>query len=127
MDQNTQNYKIKRETMTLIADKLRRVVGKTTPLTPAEIAYYIDRIIFTPQSYASNTFKVETNYFHSNPYAILPEIQIANIQNDFNIDLENFATNINGYLPDIPASNSQDQFSVSSACFVTTATGMLQN
>ena len=47
-------YKIKRETMTRIADKLRVVVGKTTPLTPAENAYYIDRIIFTPQSYATS-------------------------------------------------------------------------
>lgn len=120
-------YKIKRETMTRIADKLRVVVGKTTPLTPAEIAYYIDRIIFTPQSYASNSFKIDTNCFHSNPSAILPEVQITNIQNDFTINLENFATNISGYLPDIPASNSQDQFSIPTACFITTATGMLQN
>lgn len=65
MDQNVQNYRIKRETMTLIADKLRAVVGKTTPLTPAEIAYYIDRIIFTPQSYASTNFKIQTDQFSS--------------------------------------------------------------
>lgn len=103
MDQNIQNYKIKRETMTLIADKLRRVVGKTTPLTPAEIAYYIDKIIFTPQSYANSEL---SNFLvtSSNLQASLPEIFRGQTVSTLYIPTSIFSSVSSGSIPEIDSS-----------------------
>lgn len=77
-----QEYIIQRETMTLIADKLRVLVGKTTPLTPAEIAYYMERVIFTPQSYATSEFSLD---FNSNASGILPNVQKGTATSPFSL------------------------------------------
>lgn len=90
MDINSyNNYKIKRETMTLIADKLRAVVGKTAKLTPEEIAYYIDRIIFTPQSFATNEFMLD---FTSNTNVVLPTVYKGVASNTFALNFTSSAT-----------------------------------
>ena len=88
MDINTQSYRIKRETMTLIADKLRVLVGKTAPLTPAEIAYYLERVIFTPQSYAASEFGLS---FLSQVDSVLPNVYIGSAASEFLLNFESSA------------------------------------
>lgn len=126
MDQNVQNYKIKRETMTLIADKLRRVVGKTTPLTPAEIAYYIERIIFTPQSYATTNFKIQIGQFSSAITGRIPEIPQGIVNDIFDINANYFTTDIIGLLPEIQESIAEGILSITSNNFNSIANGLLQ-
>lgn len=110
-------YKIKRETMTRIADKLRVVVGKTTPLTPEEIAYYIDRIIFTPQSYASSTFNLT---FDSTVSGKLPDVQFGEANSQFAL---NFVGDALGLLPEYEIGEALSEFSLN---FQSNAVGVLQ-
>ena len=110
-------YKIKRETMTRIADKLRVVVGKTTPLTPAEIAYYIDRIIFTPQSYASGAFNLT---FDSMVSGKLPDVQLGEIESQFILD---FVSEVSGLLPEYEIGEILSEFLLN---FESSAVGALQ-
>lgn len=107
-----QEYVIQKETMTLIADRLRVLVGKTTPLTPAEIAYYLERVLFTPQSYASSEFNLS---FDSSASGILPDVQIGNVANEFNF---NFHSNANGVLLDVPKSKAINEFNLNFASVV---------
>lgn len=110
-------YKIKRETMTRIADKLRVVVGKTTPLTPAEIAYYIDRIIFTPQSYASSAFNLT---FDSRVSGKLPDVQLGEIESQIILD---FVSEVSGLLPEYEIGEILSEFLLN---FESSAVGALQ-
>lgn len=110
-------YKIKRETMTHIADKLRVVVGKTTPLTPEEIAYYIDRIIFTPQTYASSAFNL---IFDSTTSGKLPDVQLGEIESQFILD---FVSEALGLLPKYEIGTISSEFLLN---FESSAVGVLQ-
>lgn len=85
---NFQNYRIKRETMTLIADKLRVLVGKTTPLTPSDIAYYLERVIFTPQSYANSEFSLSLT---SSASCVLPDVSAGSATSEFSLSLTSSA------------------------------------
>lgn len=109
-------YKIKRETMTRIADKLRVVVGKTTPLTPEEIAYYIERIIFTPQTYASSAFHLT---FDSMASGKLPDVQLGEIESQFILD---FASEASGLLPEYEIGEISSEFLLN---FESSAVGVL--
>jgi hypothetical protein len=41
-------YKVKRETLEAIAEKLRAMIGKTSKLTTEEIIYWLGRVKFIP-------------------------------------------------------------------------------
>ena len=49
-------YKISKETLTAIADHTRTMAGTSKKLTPAEIAYWLGRVIYVPQGVASSGF-----------------------------------------------------------------------
>lgn len=53
-----QNYQIKRETLTALADVVRKISGRNKLLTPEEFIQLLNRAVFIPQGYAENIHSV---------------------------------------------------------------------
>lgn len=87
-------YKIKRETLEAIAEKLRAMIGKTSKLTTEEIIYWLGRVKFIPQGHGNTSF--ESNFsFNSEATGIIPHIErgVANSTIDLKFNFESSATN----------------------------------
>ncbi len=116
-------YKIKRETMAAIADKLRVLVGKKEKLTPDEIIYYLGRVIFTPQTYAKTIFSINNNWFNSSIKAEFPFIHAAQCSNKFPIEQTLFDGNAYGILPTIYTAFGDSEISIINSLFTSSVNG----
>lgn len=120
---NDKSYRIKRETLVAIAEKLRVLVGKSTPLTPSEIAYYIGKVIFTPQSYANVQLDLAKGTYECNASGQLPIIYTG----EASTAIEVFASNSLsfGVLPTVYTSSFSSLLDMSSLAPETHATGAI--
>ena len=48
-------YRISGDTMTAIADRTRAMAGTNRKMTPADIVYWLGRVLFIPQGVAEST------------------------------------------------------------------------
>lgn len=116
-------YKIKRETIEAIADKLRVLVGKKEKLTPDEIIYYLGRVIFTPQTYAKTIFSINNNWFNSSIRAEFPFIHTTQCSNKFPIEQTLFDSNAYGILPTIYTTFGDSEISIINSLFTSNVSG----
>lgn len=110
-------YKISRERLENIADRVRAIAGLTRKLTPAEIVYWLERVKFTPSSVGESEFTLN---FASTAAGRLPDVAKGNASSNFNI---NFATSAIGVLPDVVKGMANSEFMLD---FETSAVGALQ-
>lgn len=54
-------YRIKEETMTAIADITRKMAGRSAKLSPEEIAYWLNRVLYIPQGNAESVQSIVSN------------------------------------------------------------------
>ena len=54
------NYKISRERLENIANRVRVMAGLTRKMTPAEIIYWLEKVKFTPIAWANSEFVLPT-------------------------------------------------------------------
>ena len=83
-------YKISGETLTAIADHTRTMAGINRKLTPAEIVYWLGRVIYIPQSNASSVMTPPT--FTAGATARLPVVVKATSNSEFAVNFESTAT-----------------------------------
>lgn len=116
-------YKIRRETLEAIAEKLRALVGKKEKLTPDEIIYYLGRVIFTPQTYAKTTFSINNNQFNSSIKAEFPFIHATQCSNNFSIEQALFDSSAYGILPIISEAFGNSEISIINSLFTSNVSG----
>ena len=83
-------YKISGETLTAIADHTRTMAGINRKLTPAEIVYWLGRVIYIPQGNASSVMTMPV--FTAGASGRLPVVVRGTANSEFAMDFESTAT-----------------------------------
>lgn len=90
--------KIKKSILSEVADEIRKAAGLTRELTPAEMIYWLKRIIYLPQGHANSEFTLDTLVMSSTASGVLPEVVRGTINSVFNLNTPNFTSAVVGAL-----------------------------
>lgn len=82
-------YAISSEDLNAIGAATQKMAGKSALLTIKEIAYWLNRVIFVPQSNAESSFSLA---FVSGASGILPDVQRGTATSSFSLAFESSAT-----------------------------------
>lgn len=124
LDINSFNeYKIKRETIEAIAEKLRVMVGKTAKLTTEEIIYWLGRVKFTPQGQAESYFIFDNN-IHTSVLVLIPDVVKAIIISNVLINHNQLQAQAFGINPEVKQINFSNTTNLSINLFTTHASGI---
>lgn len=90
--------KIKKSILFEVADEIRKAAGLTRKLTPAEMIYWLKRIIYLPQGHANSGYTLDTLVMSSTASGVLPEIVRGSASSVFNLNTLNFTSTASGAL-----------------------------
>ena len=82
-------YKISRERLTEIADRVRVMAGMTRKMTPAEIVEWLCKVKFTPIGWANSVFTVD--FAPSTATGRLPVVVKGTANSEFTLDFTSSA------------------------------------
>ena len=90
--------KIKKSIMSEVAEEIRKAAGLSRELKPAEMIYWLKRIIYLPQGHANSEFELSTLAMNSTASGTLPEVVRGTASSVFNLDTLNFTNTAVGTL-----------------------------
>jgi hypothetical protein len=91
-------YKISGDTLKAIADHTRTMAGVNRKLTPAEIIYWLGRVIYIPQGVAISEFSLSPITFDSATSARNPVVVKGTATSEFSLASLVFESNATGTL-----------------------------
>lgn len=81
-------YLIRSDTLTAIADRTREMAGTNKKLTPADIIYWLGRVKFIPQGWATSEFTLD---FDCGASGVLPVVVKGTASSEFTLNFESSA------------------------------------
>lgn len=81
-------YLIRSDTLTAIADRTREMAGTNKKLTPADIIYWLGRVKFIPQGWATSEFTLD---FDCGASGVLPVVVKGMASSEFTLNFESSA------------------------------------
>jgi hypothetical protein len=112
------NYKISRERLENIADRVRVMAGLTRKMTPAEIVDWLCQVKFMPMTVGESEFSL--NFAPSTAAGKLPEVAKGSASSYFEL---NFTSDSVGMIPNVVRGVANSMFALN---FISNATGELQ-
>lgn len=92
------NYKISRERLENIANRVRVMAGLTRKMTPAEIIYWLEKVKFTPMTIGESEVNLGILTMSSTVSGVIPEITRGIANNTFTLKIPNFTSTAIGTL-----------------------------
>lgn len=85
-------YAISAEIMNAIVAEIQKMSGRTKPLTPKEMLYWLRRVVYIPQGYAESEFAVQYDFSPSTATGRIPVYQKGTAESTFIMPIGMFSS-----------------------------------